>query len=418
MTPAPSLTVTRDNDDLAAPEVLEARVALLQRLPVFYTFPLADLRALARAMRSTTAAAGAKVTRKGGPANVMFIIEEGRCEVRVASSPGHSVTIELFGPGDFFGLNAVFASEAYPGAVIAVTDCLLLELSGDDLIAALGEESPAVDELRKLATQRAGALERWTERVFTGGGKRSATLTAVYSAKGGSGKTTIALNLAAHLGELARGEVVLVDLALPHNHAAMMANLVPTESLALVDQSGSFDDALLGAFVDHRGGFTLLPGTLKASQADLITPDLVSRAIDWLQNTFNYVVFDLGVGLSEVTLRVLERAHQVVLVVTPELTNLKDSAEILETFTNVLQIPAGRVTVLLNHPRPATQVRNADIEHALGRPISCELPFDGPRFDQAGVRGEILTLTEPGSRSARSIRELGDLITPRLEVAS
>ena len=55
---------------------------------------------------------------------------------------------------------------------------------------------------------------------------------------------------------------------------------------------------------------------------------------------FSFVVFDLGVGLSEVALRVLESAHQVVLVVTPELTNLKDSAELLQIFTNVLEIRA------------------------------------------------------------------------------
>jgi pilus assembly protein CpaE len=337
--------------------------------------------------------------------------------VRAASSPGHSVTIELLAPGDFFGLNAVFAAEPYAGSVIAVTDCKLLVLRRDDLIGALGEDSRPVYELRRLAAQRAGNLKRWTERVQTATGKRSATLIAVYSAKGGSGKTTVALNLAAHLGQLHRGEVVLVDLALPHNHAAMMSNLVPTASLALVDQSGSFDDALLGAFVDHHGGFTLLPGTLKAADAELVTPDLVSRAVDWLQNTFNYVVFDLGVGLSEVTLRVFERAHQVVLVVTPELTNLKDSAEILETFTNVLEIPTGHVMVLLNHPRPATQVKTADIERALDRAISCEMLFDGPRFDLAAVRGDILRLTEPTGRTARAIRELGDLITPGLEVA-
>jgi pilus assembly protein CpaE len=330
------------------------------------------------------------------------------------------VTIELLARGDFFGLNAVFAAEPYAGSVIAITQCRLLVLSRDDLISALGDDSPAVDELRKLAAQRAGTLERWTNRVFTATGKRSTLLTAVYSAKGGSGKSTIALNLAAHLGQLHRGEVLLVDLALPHNHAAMMANLVPTESLAQVDQpgSGSFDDALLGAIIDHRSGFMLLPGTVNAAQAELITPDLVSRAIDWLQNTFNYVVFDLGVGLGEVTLRVLERAHQVVLVVTPELTNLKDSAELLETFTNVLDIPAGRVTVLLNHPRPATQVSRVDIERALGRAVAGEIPFDGPRFDQATVRGEILSVVEPGGRTARAIRELGDLVTPRLEVAN
>jgi Flp pilus assembly CpaE family ATPase len=399
---------------------LIARVALLQRLPIFFTLPFTDLLALARKLSTASAAAGSIVAEQGAAAEVIFILEDGRCEVRAVSSPGHWVTIALLAPGDFFGLHAISASGEYAGSVIAVTDCRLLVLSSGDLVSALGEKSAAVQQLRQLATQRAGTFERLTARAYAATGKRSGMLTAVYSAKGGSGKTTVALNLAAHLGHLRHGEAVLVDLALPYNHAAMMANLVPTQALAKVAQQGSeaFDDALLGAIHDHRAGFMLLPGTLTAAQAELITPDLVSRALDWLLTAFNHVVVDLGVGLSEVTLRVLESAHQVVLVVTPELTNLKDSAELLQTFTNVLEIPPGCVTVLLNHPRPATQVTRLDVERALGRTVSCEMLFDGPPLDRATVRGELVVLTEPGGRTARVIRELGDLAMPQLEVAN
>jgi Flp pilus assembly CpaE family ATPase len=407
---------------VAGPNAAELidRVALLQRLPIFFTLPFSDLLALARTLTAITADPGSIVAQQGAAADSIFIVEHGRCEVRTDSSPGHSVTIALLAPGDFFGLHAIHASEEYAGSVIAVTDCRLLVLSSADLVNALGEDSAAVDQLRKLATQRAGTFERLTARASAATGQRSGLLTAVYSAKGGSGKTTVALNLAAHLGRLRHGEAVLVDLALPYNHAAMMANLVPTQSLAHVDQQASvaFDDALLGAIHDHRGGFMLLPGILTAAQAELITPDLVSRALDWLLTAFNYVVVDLGVGLSEVTLRVLESAHQVVLVVTPELTNLKDSAELLQTFTNVLEIPPGCVTVLLNHPRPATLVTRLDVERALGRPVSTEMLFDGQRFDRATVKGELLVLTEPGGRTAQAIRELGDLAIPQLEVAN
>src|SRR6266851_1263467 len=71
---------------------------------------------------------------------------------------------------------------------------------------------------------------------------------AVYAVKGGSGRTTIAVNLAAALGLEHRGECVLIDLSLPYNHAALVANLVPAGCLALIDQPDQDKFELLQIF--------------------------------------------------------------------------------------------------------------------------------------------------------------------------
>ncbi len=57
-------------------------------------------------------------------------------------------------------------------------------------------------------------------------------IVAVYAVKGGAGRTTIAVNLAAAIGQKHRGECVLIDLSLPYNHAALVANLAPTAWLS------------------------------------------------------------------------------------------------------------------------------------------------------------------------------------------
>jgi len=238
-------------------------------------------------------------------------------------------------------------------------------------------------------------------------------IAAVYAVKGGAGRTTIAVNLAAAVGRKHRGECLLVDLSLPYNHAALVANLVPSSSMALSDRAdqGQFEQALLAAVLYHPTGMVLLPSALRVEQSELITPYLVQRSLDVLEEAFNYLVVDLGVAMSEVTLGVLERADRILLMVTPELPTLKDTAELLRIFEDTLEIPPDRVSLILNHSRPQTMVTRADAERVVRRKMEMEIAYDGARFDRAAVTGEILVASEPSSAAAKSINRLAGMIS-------
>ena len=237
-------------------------------------------------------------------------------------------------------------------------------------------------------------------------------IVAVYAVKGGAGRTTIAVNLAAAIGDKHRGECVLLDLGLPYNHAALVANLVPTGCLALSDRANpsEFESGLLGMALHHPTGMVVVPSALKVEQSELITPRLVDRAIDVLEEAFDYIIVDLGVAMSEVTLGVLERADRVLVMVTPELPTLKDTADLMQIFENVLKIPSGRVSLILNHTRPPTMVTRADAERVVKREMYMEIGYDGARFDRAAVTGAVLVSAEPASAAAKSVIRLASSI--------
>ena len=237
-------------------------------------------------------------------------------------------------------------------------------------------------------------------------------IVAVYAVKGGAGRTTIAVNLAAALGHGHRGQCVLLDLGLPYNHAALVANLVPTGCLAMSDRADKdeFEAALLAAVLHHPTGMAVLPSALRVEQSELVTPALAQRALDVLEETFDYIVVDLGVAMSEVTLGVLERADRVLIIVTAELPTLKDTAELLQIFEKVLDIPPARVSLILNHPRPQTMVARADAERVVRRAMQMEIAYDGARFDRAAVTGEVLVAVYGSSAAAKSIVRLASSI--------
>ncbi len=238
-------------------------------------------------------------------------------------------------------------------------------------------------------------------------------IVAVYAVKGGAGRTTIAVNLAAAIGQKHRGECVLVDLSLPYNHAALVANLAPKGCMAMSERAdqAEFEQALLAAGLHHPTGMVVLPSALKVEQSELISPQLVQRSLAVLEEAFDYLVIDLGVAMSEVTLGVLERANRILVIVTAELPTLKDTADLLQIFEDMLAIPPSRVSLVLNHPRPQTMVTRADAERVVKRKMDMEIAYDGARFDRAGVMGEVLVATDPASAAAKSVVRLAGMIT-------
>jgi pilus assembly protein CpaE len=177
-----------------------------------------------------------------------------------------------------------------------------------------------------------------------------------------------------------------------------------------VPESG-FEEAVLGAIVHHPGGMMLLPGVLKPEHADLITADLVARAMAIVSNAFRYIVFDLGVALTEAVLTVLEHAQRIVLLATPELSTLKDITDLLNVFTNVLNIVPGRVILVMNNKTPRPVVSKEDVERTLKQQVVCEFKFDGSKPDEAAVKGEILVLSDPKSFVALGADSLAELIS-------
>jgi pilus assembly protein CpaE len=198
-----------------------------------------------------------------------------------------------------------------------------------------------------------------------------------------------------------------------------MANLVPTSGIALLaDASDHFEESLLSATLPHPAGFLVLPGVLRPEQAELINAELVERTAEVLRRSFRFVLYDLAPQLSSVVLAVLERVDQVLILATPELSSLKDLGEVRRIFQDVLEIPPSRVMVALNHRSPQRVIDRAAVERALGEVLTCEFLFEGAKLEEAGVRGEILSLSDPRGSMARATSQLAAALDQQVATAS
>jgi MinD-like ATPase involved in chromosome partitioning or flagellar assembly len=394
-----------------SPSEIASGFAVLERAAIFYALPDGMLRSIARRLRPVLVPKGSVITSQNETGDCLFFVAEGRCQLAVERAAGHRVAVAVLAEGDFFGEAACVLNEPHQASAVALADCKLLALDRASLFAVISQSSPVFAQLSRLAQQRKAAFAETAAQASWGVLLGEAPVVAIYSPKGGSGGTTVALNLVGALSRRYPGQVLLLDLDLPYNHAALLANLVPTTCLARAAQipPEAFEEVLLSAVLYHPGGPMILPGALKPEEADLITPELLARTISVLRRSFRYVIVDLGVALSESVLTVVDHVQHVVLVVTPEISAVKSSADALEIMVT-LGVPPDQLSVLLNHRSPKPAVLRSSVERMLGKPVDVEMLFDGARPDEAALHGNILSLTDPRSEVTKGAETLAYLL--------
>jgi MinD-like ATPase involved in chromosome partitioning or flagellar assembly len=415
----------------ARPSELARRTALLQAAPVFGAASDPELQLLARRLQPVDRPSGTTVIAQGERTTCLYLIVSGRCRLAVEQPPssGQPVTVAELGPGEFFGEAAFFANAPAELSAVAATELSLLVLERQAFHAVFEPDSDIAVELARLGRQRTSMYRDLANRTETKTTSSPGWVVAVYSPKGGTGRTTFALNLCAQIAASNRHQVVLLDLSYPFNHAALMASLIPTGSLARVGQAPAdqFEASLMSAVLQHPAGLHVLPSVLKNEEIELVNADVVSRAIDLLRVAHRYVVVDMGTGLNDAALTVFERTDDILLVVTPELAAAKAAADVLGIFA-ALELPSDRVSIVLNHRSAKPPLTRPAVEGVLRRQVQFEVAYEETRPDEAFLKESFLVLQSSSgamSRVTKSVikvldshrhgprREQGEALTAR-----
>jgi pilus assembly protein CpaE len=194
---------------------------------------------------------------------------------------------------------------------------------------------------------------------------------SVLNAKGGSGATTVAVNLALAL-QSAHGQTALVDVA-PLGHAALHLNLKPIFTIADATRNlHRMDASLLESFmVRHNSGLQLLAGTNVPAAVDPSTAEFV-RLFDMLVTHYRYVVVDASTRFDAASRLIANLSECVLLVACTDVASLWSAARVQqylgETGTRE------RVRLVLNRFRKVPGFSEADAEAAAGARLLWRVP--------------------------------------------
>ncbi|HEX5741888.1 MAG TPA: P-loop NTPase [Pilimelia sp.] len=296
------------------------------------------------------------------------------------------------------------------GVVLLRAD-VAVDVLAEAIRAGIREVVPAGDP-GALATACARSLDVSRQLGATvapgAGAPRTAKVVTVFAGKGGCGKSTVATNLAATLAAGGTRRVLLLDLDLQFGDVAIMLQLEPERSIAdAIAMAGRLDaDGLTALLTKYRPGMDTLLAPAGPAEGDHVTRELVTELIGVARQMFDFVVVDTPPYFSDQVLATLDLTDYFALVVTPDLPTLK-SIRLTQDMFDLLEYPRERRLAVLNRADSQVGLSIADIEKAVGMPMSVLMPSsrDVPLSVNRGVP---IAVDQPHHAVSRSIRELAE----------
>ena len=230
---------------------------------------------------------------------------------------------------------------------------------------------------------------------------------AVFSPKGGAGRTTIATNLALAIQRETGGRVALVDANLQFGDVGVLLNLNPkNRSMLDAVEGGAPDgDIISSVMVDHSTGIRVLLAPPTPEGADLVTPQYLRAMVDHLRATHNYVVVDLPSALNDHSLAVMDAADQIVVLTALEITTIKNVRLFLEV-ADQLEYDRNKIRLVVNRSDSAQGIRIGDVEASIRRSIDGTIVSDGRLAVLAVNRGVPFVVSHPDGALSRDVIKL------------
>lgn len=220
---------------------------------------------------------------------------------------------------------------------------------------------------------------------------------AFVGAKGGVGSSTLAHNVAWSISQLFSSDVVLADLDLPFGTANINFDQDPAQGIAEAVFSadrldGVFLDRLLSKCADH---LQLLAAPSILDRTYDFDVDAFTALIEIAQRSTPVVALDVPHGWSDWTRSVLSRADEIVICATPDLANLRNAKNLVDTLTRSRpnDKPPHLVLNQLNIPK-RPEISPEEFAEPLGLEPIALIGFDPGAFGTAANNGRMIAETD------------------------
>ena len=250
--------------------------------------------------------------------------------------------------------------------------------------------------VRLTSTRRKPGREGSRGKVFT-----------IINAKGGSGATTVAVNLALALQSV-HHSTALVDLA-PLGHCALHLNLKPSFTVSdAISNLHRLDSSLLDSFMSrHDGGLQVLAGSTVPALVEPSAADF-ARLFDMMVGVFHYIVVDASSRLDSATRLVSNLAEKVLLVAHADVASLWSAGRVAQYMGE--SGSRDRFALVLNRYRKVAGFNESETEAAIGAPVLWRIPNQYFAVSAAIDRG-VPVIQQGNSEIARSIIGLAHYLT-------
>jgi pilus assembly protein CpaE len=232
------------------------------------------------------------------------------------------------------------------------------------------------------------------------------TVLTVFGAKGGIGKTTISTNLASSLCRHSNSSVAIVDMDTRFGDVAIMMDVVVEFSIADVGRNIETvnRENISDYLVRHSSGVEILPAPLHPTEWGALSRQHITKIVDLLAQTHDYVVVDTPGAFNELVATALECANIILLVTSMDIASIKDTALALEML-RAASVSEDKVKLVINHSTSSNSLRAEDVERVLEYQVYWRIPHD-VAVSNSNQLGQPIVLAKPYARASRAITDI------------
>jgi len=239
-------------------------------------------------------------------------------------------------------------------------------------------------------------------------------IATVFAAKGGCGKTMLAVNLGVALARLGVRRVCVVDLDLSFGDVAISVQLDPARTiLDALPMAGHLDESGAASLLTrYQPGLDMLLAPVTPGDAEKIPPRLVGELLAVLRGMYDFVVVDTPAQFNEHVLTAMDVSSQLVLLTTPDVTALKNLRVALDML-DMLSYPRQIRSVVVNRADSKVGLSLDHVRKVVRSEIAAHIP-SSRAVPMSVNKGAPIVLDSPGHSVSQSVMKFAQqqLLSP------
>ncbi|HEY3372515.1 MAG TPA: response regulator [Prolixibacteraceae bacterium] len=280
------------------------------------------------------------------------------------------------------------------------------ELGADDYLIKPFEPEELAARMDILA-RRARAIQLTTDL----GGENvqnKPTIVAVHSLRGGSGVSSLAVNLALANYQIWEKPTLLIDTSFFASQVSMLLNMSPRNTMEkFTDYAlAEIDEKMINELIStHSSGLQFIAAPRFPIATDIFTDEFWDVLFRLVSERYTFIVIDTPHDFSDSVISTLIKSDIILLVIEPEMASLRVAVSALKTYDQ-LGFPTEKVKLVLNQSFPSINIDKTQLQKAMGRPFDFEIPYEPAEVLRAINLGTPFMLSRPDLPISKKIEDL------------